>query len=123
MLTRRTFLTGVLSLVAATAVPVIGKPIPILRGDGLWDDTDGLQAAFDGLPFIVEGDAVFDAVSEGSTRINGGSFLISRNLIIRRTLEMTYATIRSTPTFQDDFMLRIAPETYGVRLSNISLDH
>jgi hypothetical protein len=63
-LNRRSFLKGALSVVAATVV--LAKlpkdfALPQIIGDGLHDDTAGLQAALNGEPFLCDGCVVRNA--------------------------------------------------------------
>ena len=78
-LSRRSFLRGTLSLtvLAATGLPV-GAGIPTIHGNGVDDDTDGLQALFDGKPVHVEGETV--VATDGY--LSGGSFVVSRTLTL-----------------------------------------
>lgn len=83
-LTRRTFLRGALSLAALSAAPVAVMArlaVPTIYGDLIHDDTDGLQAALDGRPFIVEGTLVEGGAAPHLQR---GAFLISRTLRVTR---------------------------------------
>ncbi|MCZ3377440.1 twin-arginine translocation signal domain-containing protein [Rhizobium sp. AG207R] len=59
--TRRSFLRGLLTITAA-AVVLDGLPLgqkvasaPVLYADGIHDDSDALEAMFDGRPFRVDG--------------------------------------------------------------------
>ncbi len=47
---RVTFASG---LVAATGIPALASNLPTIYGDGIKDDTDGLQALFDKKPFQI----------------------------------------------------------------------
>lgn len=58
MMNRRSFLRGMLVVTAVAIVPTAAlkameaiKPLPILYGDGIGDDTAALQALFDGKAF------------------------------------------------------------------------
>lgn len=85
--TRRAFLGGVLALMAT---PVIAKalpealapaPLPIIRGDGKYDDWAGLQALFRGEAFEIEAEAerAFTATAGLLTR---GTFRVSQTLLL-----------------------------------------
>lgn len=90
-LSRRSFLRGAMTVAAATIVSVAlaDAGIPRIVGDGIHDDTLGLQAALDGKPFIAD-DFVFS--SADGVVIENGHFAISDTLHIGRT--GTRATIR-----------------------------
>lgn len=63
-LTRRSFLRGALAIAAVSVVPIAAQEastFPVIVGDGVHDDTAGIQAAFDGMPFVCEGHVVTDA--------------------------------------------------------------
>jgi hypothetical protein len=84
MPSRRSFLKGALTLVAAS---VVAKPIAVLAqyprivGDGVHDDTDGLQAAFDGEPFECDGMVV--SICD-HVYVNNGCFRVTKPLLVRR---------------------------------------
>lgn len=81
---RRTFLRGALIITAAAALPkgalkALIRPLPVLYGDGVGDDTDALTALFNGKPFRT-------ADGFAGTALNGelrnGNFLLTRTLVI-----------------------------------------
>lgn len=83
MISRRIFLKIGFAAGIATAVPVgisllDGRPVlgehtlPIIMGDGIHDDTAGLQAALAGLPFIANHDCV--QVISGTVTFRHGTF-------------------------------------------------
>lgn len=81
---RRSFLKGLLTVAAvsvAAPAALLNNDIPRIVGDGLHDDTLGLQAALDGKPFICEGQMVFGG---DRVEITGGRFRISKTLTIAR---------------------------------------
>lgn len=60
---RRLFLGGALAIAAASIVPVADAeattgPIPKIVGDGIHDDTEGLQALIDGRPVCIDGECI-----------------------------------------------------------------
>lgn len=80
-LTRRSFLRGVLTVAAVTALPAIPlADVPVIYGDGIRDDAPGLQAMFNGEPFRIDGEAI---VATSST-IRGGRFALSKTVFIDR---------------------------------------
>lgn len=91
---RRFFLGGVLALSVAPVAAKVAlatdffaptSSLPIIKGDGLWDDAPGLQALLDGEPFEVASED-FKA-EEGLIR--HGAFRISKGLVVRRgTIEL-----------------------------------
>lgn len=51
MIHRRSFLKGVLTVAAASFVPVHSSALPILYGDGVHDDAPALNALFNNRPY------------------------------------------------------------------------
>lgn len=86
-LSRRSFLGGALALVAATALPADAfAQGPLIVGDGVHDDTAGLQALLDGQPFRVAGSGYpMQLLNDGRAVISGGNFAISDTLCFRGT--------------------------------------
>jgi polygalacturonase len=81
---RRSFLGGALALSAAVALPGAAfAAAPTIYGDGIHDDTAGLQAALDGKAFRCVGEAVVRNAG-GSIYISGGSYLLSHTLLVRK---------------------------------------
>ena len=76
-LTRRSFLRGLLTVAAVSIAPatILHADIPRIVGDGIHDDTLGLQAALDGKPFVCEGCVVSNThsvyIGPGIYRISG----------------------------------------------------
>jgi hypothetical protein len=82
---RRGFLKIALAAGALAAVPIslqkaITQRLPIIYGDGVHDDTAGLQAAFDGKPFACERHCV--RVLGDSIRLDYGDFVTSSPLVV-----------------------------------------
>jgi hypothetical protein len=104
---RRSFLRGTLALGGTLAVaPVAAKilippELPIIWGDGIHDDAPGLQALFDGKPFVT-----FDEIAGGTrfgvtqdvladsvfSRLHQGFFLLKDRVIIGRS-KVNYSSI------------------------------
>lgn len=81
-LTRRGFLGGALTVLAVSiAVPTAAFSFsaPRIYGDGLHDDWEGLQAAFNGKPYLCQSDLVHGTKQ---VEVFGGNFLLSRPLHI-----------------------------------------
>ncbi len=87
---RRAFLGGVLALMTT---PVIAKALvfeppialPIIRGDGVFDDWAGLQALLRGEPFEVQAEgfmAIEGLLSRGMFRVSKPIELTSRSFVI-----------------------------------------
>lgn len=92
-LSRRSFLGGALVLAAATAVPAHALkalgPLPVIYGDGIHDDTAGLQAAIDGKPFRVFGDRAYAVRTGGRVFIGQGRFRLSDTLRLNGPVSVT----------------------------------
>jgi hypothetical protein len=93
---RRSFLKIAFAVGVASALPIsLTKDLedswPIVYGDGVHDDTAGLQAALRGENFIARNECV--QVTEGCCFIHDGSFLISR------TIDLGSSRISSTKVF------------------------
>ncbi len=82
-MSRRGFLKGLLTVAAVSVVPVpLLDLTPRIVGDGIHDDTLGLQAALDGKPFACEGQLV---TGGEQITITGGSYRITSPLYVRRS--------------------------------------
>lgn len=89
-LNRRSFLGGALALAAATKLPSAAfASAPVIYGDGVHDDTAGLQAALDGKPFRVVGRGAYVVQKEGHIYIGQGSFRLSDTLRLRGPIPAT----------------------------------
>lgn len=85
-LSRRFFLGGSVSLITVSARYVqYVQSAPVIWGDGIHDDTDGMEAACNGMPFrtIDSGTVIYDAVDEGSLELIGGIYRLTRSIDIR----------------------------------------
>lgn len=100
---RRSFLGGALALSAIVVVPSIGfgKELPCIYGDGIHDDTAGLQALFDGEPFQVEGEGFLARQGE----IRGGRFAIGRPIHLKGRWIVKDTTFVIKREFQGDAAL------------------
>lgn len=78
-LNRRSFLRGLFTVAAVSIAPALPMhaDLPRIVGDGIHDDTAGLQAALDGRPFVCEGDIVSSATE---VTITGGEYKLSKTL-------------------------------------------
>lgn len=77
-LTRRTLLRGLLTVAAATVIPLpAGLIAPRIVGDGIHDDWAGLQAAIEGKPFLCDGQAI---IGPESVLLNGGTYRLTHSL-------------------------------------------
>lgn len=84
---RRSFLRGLLvatgtAMVVSPVDLLAGPALPRIVGDGIHDDTVGLQAALDGKPFEADGLVVRSA---DRVHINGGVYRITNTLTIPPT--------------------------------------
>jgi hypothetical protein len=81
---RRSFLGGILALTAVAVAPkVMAEPLPRIVGDGVHDDTAGLQALFDGRPFTADPRYGVQWVEvEDALRLTGGHFRLTNTLRI-----------------------------------------
>src|SRR5690242_8948130 len=97
-ISRRTFFGGAIALAAASALPLsaFAEPVPLICGDGVHDDTAGLQALLDGKPFRVASGApnVVYRNTGGDVYITGGTYRITEALFVRdRTAFITDCTL------------------------------
>lgn len=81
---RRSFLGGILALTAVAVAPkVMAEPLPRIVGDGVHDDTAGLQALFDGRPFTADPRYGVQWVEvEDALRLTGGRFRLTETVKI-----------------------------------------
>jgi len=86
VISRRWFLKGALAVTAATVIPMqkVLAFAPKIYGDGIADDTEGLQALFDGKPVDILNDCVRVLTNDG-VRLNGGVFRVTSTLSISRS--------------------------------------
>ena len=85
---RRSFLkiagaAGLLTVTPISIASALATKVPIIYGDGIHDDTEGLQAAVSGKDFVCESDIVW--VSGDTVKIYAGNFLISDTITISDT--------------------------------------
>lgn len=109
---RRSFVAGLAAAVGALATPAFAFATPpTIYGDGIHDDTAGLQAFFDGRR-VRDLTAPGVLAREGNrATINGGSFLVRSRVEIRasemRIDNTRFALVRPdggiTPVTIDDF--------------------
>jgi hypothetical protein len=105
--TRREFLGGALALAVATQVDASGLTAPTLYGDGVHDDTEGLEAAMNGRPFWADGELVAPAPGE-KVYLRGGRFKIHRTVEVWSTNSINGqgAIIRRGEPFVGELMVR-----------------
>lgn len=124
VLSRRLFLQGVLSVVAAKVVSIVPAmpAIPILYGDGVNDDAAGLQAVFDGLPVDIRSDVV-RLLSGDYPIISGGVFRITRGLVARygRTIQIEHARIVTAHPLNEPILHATLGAVVGLDDSTIHL--
>lgn len=104
---RRSFLKGVLSVtvVAGAGVPSLGAPL--LKGDGVHDDTDALRALFSGKSFRCENEVVAVRRKYGID-LSGGKFRINSTIYVPEQFVNIYnCTFYCTEDFKDDCALRL----------------
>ena len=82
MFSRRWLFGAALALVAVPPLRARAATVPVLYGDGIHDDTAGLQALLDGNPVMIDGAVV--RRDEPATVMNR-TFVISDTLVIRRS--------------------------------------
>lgn len=106
-LSRRSFLRGVLAVAGATVAPALPAiaSVPRIVGDGVHDDTAGLQAAFDGKPFVADGMVISDA---DWLTVHKGAFKVTRPITIRRSgVEISECSFISSDLAPDECLLNI----------------
>ncbi|MCW3835633.1 hypothetical protein ACFQ1E_06125 [Sphingomonas canadensis] len=91
-LSRRGLIGGTVALGAATLVPLSAaaaeRPAPLLHADGVHDDTEALQALFDGRPVRVAREGVVARNEGGNVRLLNGNFRVSRELAVRDSVDL-----------------------------------
>ena len=82
---RRLFLGGALALAGAAVLAETEAlaSVPRIVGDGVHDDTAGLQALLNGAPVRIENDVV-SVPAEGVILLQAGTYLITNPLLIGR---------------------------------------
>lgn len=85
---RRSFLRGALAVSALSIAPAIASApaVPKIVGDGIYDDTAGLEAALNRLPFECEGHVIAD--QGGLHFSNGAIFRTSRAVLVKKQEEI-----------------------------------
>jgi hypothetical protein len=116
---RRSFLGGALALTAAAQLPsALYASVPLIYGDGVHDDTAGLQAALDGKPFKVVGKGVYIVDHKGFIHLQDGAFKLTDTLHIRRSnVSVMRCAFDATET-KGKCVLRVHPSGEGCRLFN-----
>jgi hypothetical protein len=119
---RRSFLRGLLVVSAATVTaPTIAKIAslspPMIFGDGIHDDTAGIQAALDGKPFLCDGLIVSDA---NGVYFKDGVFRVTRPLVLRRSnIGIHDATLVAD---HPGTMIEVRGRVEGVLVKNMTFD-
>lgn len=106
-ISRRSFLGGVLSVAAATALPNMAlAEVPVIYGDGRHDDWAGLQAMLDGRPFrAADGAAMVLRGEPAGAFIAGGHFRVSRTLMMTNRVTIIQSSFIQTADFVGDSAL------------------
>lgn len=79
-ISRRWFLGGALGVAAASVLPLGAGYDAVLYADGIHDDTDALQAMFEGKPVYVKSDQVVVAATKHDVKIIGARLRMTRTL-------------------------------------------
>lgn len=90
-ISRRSFLGGLLVLSAAIAVPAEAltlAPAALIYGDGIHDDTDGLNALFRGEPVHFVNDNATVRSGGGMVYLSGGTYRISDTIRFEQPVEV-----------------------------------
>lgn len=113
---RRHFLRLSIGAAAIAAVPIalkeaIRRQLPVIVGDGIHDDTAGLQAAINGEEFVCESGLV--KMVDGGIYLDGGSYLISKTVTIPNDAHGTIMNARfdywPTMSREDPLLEILAP--------------
>lgn len=90
---RRKFLQLSIAAGVAVAVPIslqhaVARHLPIIKADGIHDDTTGLQAALNGEPFVC--DSGYVTLKGSHFLLQGGSYLVTKQLLIPALESVTF---------------------------------
>jgi hypothetical protein len=105
---RRNFLKVTLAAGIFASAPVVltkalERRTPVIYGDGIHDDAEGLQAALDNKPFICSSDRVQIETVGDTLYIRNGYYLIGRTLHINRdNVYIAHCTIVAAEGFRDE---------------------
>lgn len=95
---RRSFIAGLAAAIAvidAFSISSLVAPVPTIYADGVRDDSAGLQAFFDGKPFLRSGDHFkISQHSDGSFYIGPGIYRVDRMLDVRGPIGIYGASVR-----------------------------
>ena len=86
---RRSFLkiagaAGLLTVTPISIASALATKVPVIYGDGIHDDSDGLEAALNGKDFVCAKNLV---VREGNNLVvSNGNFLLNKGLTFSDTL-------------------------------------
>lgn len=123
---RRSFLGGVLALTAAATIPLASAgAAPLIVGDGIHDDTAGLQALFDGKPFRIAGEGIAYRLRDGEAFFSGGTFRVSKTLHLRPgspRITVHSITLRCADAFDGGPMLMFHEGSGGGRFGSMTLE-
>jgi hypothetical protein len=82
-LTRRSFLGGTVAIATCSAIGVsVAAPFPIIRGDGVFDDTAGLNAFFAREPVVIEGQLLRHYTDDSLAMLTNGFFRVTNTIHI-----------------------------------------
>lgn len=106
-ITRRRFLQGVAALAAVVVLPKLplpelGPTVPILYGDGVHDDSPGLQALINGEP-VDKRDNASRMLPDGTLYISAGTYLIGETVRLRR-LNIQGSYFKRVPNSEGPFL-------------------
>jgi hypothetical protein len=123
-ISRRAFLGGAIALAAATVVPVEAikalAPLPQIVGDGVHDDTAGLQALIDGEPVLIGAEVV--TAEHGAITLQGGVYLISSPLVINRTLWIDRLCLVAAEGFSGTCAIEIRENAINMYVGTLYLE-
>lgn len=88
---RRDFLRVTFGAAGVAAAPVVltkalEKRVPVIYGDGIHDDTEGLQAALSGREFIARNECVW--IENGAVRLANGRFILTETLQVPKDVSL-----------------------------------
>lgn len=116
---RQLFRFGAAATLTAAITPAAAAlVIPTLWGDGVHDDSDGLEAGLNGKPVHVAGRKL--TIVEG--HLVGGIYTVSRTLNVGSVhLRIESAKIVAAPRFEGRYLMEVT-DMKSVHLQNCELD-
>lgn len=124
---RRHFLKIAFAVGVATALPValtkaLEDSLPMVYGDGIHDDTLGIQAALDGRPFLAVEDCV--RVIAGTVHLTSGAYRVTDTIHLGRgpNTTMMGGSVIADAGMEEKHILSVGKEASSKQLTIMNMN-